>query len=238
MRDALVTRLPAGGTAHRPPVRGPRRAVGRSRAGGDRRADQRGRPVLPRARRRLLLLRGADDQRRDPPPLPRPRLVDAGAPAAEGPARGDQRRGVELSQGLGRAPKPTEIAEHLGVPVSRCSRGWKPPRPTAARRWTRCSPPSRAAPRWASWWARRTPSSTGWTAARRCARSSPSWTSASARSCCCASSANMTQTQIAEKVGISQMHVSRLLAQTLDRLRNRMDPDTRVRLSPSGGLAP
>ena len=39
---------------------------------------------------------------------------------------------------------------------------------------------------------------------------------------------NMTQTQIAEKVGISQMHVSRLLAQTLDRLRNRMDPDTRV----------
>ena len=39
---------------------------------------------------------------------------------------------------------------------------------------------------------------------------------------------NMTQTQIAEKVGISQMHVSRLLAQTLDRLRNRLDPETRV----------
>jgi RNA polymerase sigma-B factor len=39
---------------------------------------------------------------------------------------------------------------------------------------------------------------------------------------------NMTQTQIAEKVGISQMHVSRLLAQTLDRLRSRLDPETRV----------
>jgi RNA polymerase sigma-B factor len=39
---------------------------------------------------------------------------------------------------------------------------------------------------------------------------------------------NMTQTQIAEQVGISQMHVSRLLAQTLDRLRNRLDPDTRT----------
>jgi RNA polymerase sigma-B factor len=39
---------------------------------------------------------------------------------------------------------------------------------------------------------------------------------------------NMTQTQIAEEVGISQMHVSRLLAQTLDRLRSRLDPDTRV----------
>jgi RNA polymerase sigma-B factor len=39
---------------------------------------------------------------------------------------------------------------------------------------------------------------------------------------------NMTQTQIAEEVGISQMHVSRLLAQTLDRMRNRLDPETRV----------
>jgi RNA polymerase sigma-B factor len=39
---------------------------------------------------------------------------------------------------------------------------------------------------------------------------------------------NMTQTQIAEQVGISQMHVSRLLAQTLDRLRSRLDPETRV----------
>jgi RNA polymerase sigma-B factor len=39
---------------------------------------------------------------------------------------------------------------------------------------------------------------------------------------------NMTQTQIAQEVGISQMHVSRLLTQTLDRLRNRLDPETRV----------
>jgi RNA polymerase sigma-B factor len=38
---------------------------------------------------------------------------------------------------------------------------------------------------------------------------------------------NMTQTQIAEQVGISQMHVSRLLVQTLDRLRTRLDPDGR-----------
>jgi RNA polymerase sigma-B factor len=35
---------------------------------------------------------------------------------------------------------------------------------------------------------------------------------------------NMTQSQIAEKVGISQMHVSRLLARTLVRLREGMDP--------------
>ncbi|GAA4435475.1 SigB/SigF/SigG family RNA polymerase sigma factor [Actinokineospora soli] len=33
---------------------------------------------------------------------------------------------------------------------------------------------------------------------------------------------NMTQTQIAEKVGLSQMHVSRLLSRTLSRLRERL----------------
>ncbi len=36
---------------------------------------------------------------------------------------------------------------------------------------------------------------------------------------------NLTQTQIADRVGISQMHVSRLLAQTLERLRRRMIED-------------
>ncbi|MET0133068.1 MAG: SigB/SigF/SigG family RNA polymerase sigma factor [Kibdelosporangium sp.] len=36
---------------------------------------------------------------------------------------------------------------------------------------------------------------------------------------------NLTQTQIAEKVGISQMHVSRLLARTLERLRDGMLTD-------------
>ena len=36
---------------------------------------------------------------------------------------------------------------------------------------------------------------------------------------------NLTQTQIANEVGISQMHVSRLLSQTLTRLRDRLDPE-------------
>ena len=36
---------------------------------------------------------------------------------------------------------------------------------------------------------------------------------------------NMTQTQIADRVGISQMHVSRLLAQTVAGLRRRMLAD-------------
>jgi RNA polymerase sigma-B factor len=33
----------------------------------------------------------------------------------------------------------------------------------------------------------------------------------------------MTQTQIAERVGISQMHVSRLLAKSLSRLRDELE---------------
>jgi len=36
---------------------------------------------------------------------------------------------------------------------------------------------------------------------------------------------NMTQTQIADRVGVSQMHVSRLLAQTLAKLRERLEAD-------------
>ncbi|MDP9242606.1 MAG: RNA polymerase sigma factor SigF [Actinomycetota bacterium] len=38
--------------------------------------------------------------------------------------------------------------------------------------------------------------------------------------------ADMTQTEIAEELGISQMHVSRLLSQTLARLRSAADTDT------------
>lgn len=36
---------------------------------------------------------------------------------------------------------------------------------------------------------------------------------------------NMTQTQIAERIGISQMHVSRLLAQTLEHLRGKLSTE-------------
>jgi RNA polymerase sigma-B factor len=36
---------------------------------------------------------------------------------------------------------------------------------------------------------------------------------------------NLTQTQIADRVGISQMHVSRLLAQTVAQLRRRLTED-------------
>ena len=36
---------------------------------------------------------------------------------------------------------------------------------------------------------------------------------------------NMTQSQIAEEIGVSQMHVSRLLGRTLERLRTSLETD-------------
>ena len=54
--------------------------------------------------------------------------------------------------------------------------------------------------------------------------------SASRRSCGCASSTGLTQREIAERVGISQMHVSRLIRRSLEDMRARMaDPDEQPR---------
>jgi RNA polymerase sigma-B factor len=36
---------------------------------------------------------------------------------------------------------------------------------------------------------------------------------------------NMTQSQIAEEIGVSQMHVSRLLTRTLEQLRTSLEVD-------------
>ena len=63
-------RAPAGRPAHRPALLAARRAGGGPRAGRDPRADQRRRPVRPGPRHRLPVLRGADDHRRGPSPLP------------------------------------------------------------------------------------------------------------------------------------------------------------------------
>ena len=50
---------------------------------------------------------------------------------------------------------------------------------------------------------------------------------------------NMTQSQIAQEVGISQMHVSRLLARTLAQLRDRLlRRGVSSRLTPAGGRPP
>ena len=89
-RDAPAARRVPG-----PPLPQPRRAAGRPGAGRDDRPDQVGRPLRPRARRRVLDLRDADHRRRDQAALPRQGLGHPRPPPAAGtqalPDQGDQR---------------------------------------------------------------------------------------------------------------------------------------------------
>ena len=85
-------RLPAGGAAHRPPVRLPRRTGRRPGAGRERGADPGRRPVRGGPGRRLPVVRGADDHRGDPALSPRPVDGDPRATPAAGSAGHDLRR--------------------------------------------------------------------------------------------------------------------------------------------------
>jgi RNA polymerase sigma-B factor len=134
----------------------------------------------------------------------------------------------ELSQGLGRAPKPSEIAERLGVPVSEVLEGLE-----ASEAYRSSSLDEMLSSEQGS-------ATVGELVGeadaeldrvdfRQALRPVLNELPERERTIVMLRFfGNMTQTQIAEQVGISQMHVSRLLAQTLDRLRNRLDPDTRT----------
>jgi RNA polymerase sigma-B factor len=134
----------------------------------------------------------------------------------------------ELSQRLGRAPRPTEIAERLGVPVSEVLEGLE-----ASEAYRSSSLDEMLSSEQGS-------ATVGELVGeadaeldrvdfRQALRPVLAELAERERTIVLLRFfGNMTQTQIAEHVGISQMHVSRLLAQTLDRLRSRLDPETRV----------
>ncbi|QYN37162.1 SigB/SigF/SigG family RNA polymerase sigma factor [Pseudonocardia sp. DSM 110487] len=134
----------------------------------------------------------------------------------------------ELSQSLGRAPKPTEIAERLGVPVSEVLEGLE-----ASEAYRSSSLDEMLSSEQGS-------ATVGELVGeadaeldrvdfRQALRPVLAELAERERTIVLLRFfGNMTQTQIADRVGISQMHVSRLLAQTLDRLRTRLDPETRV----------
>ena len=134
----------------------------------------------------------------------------------------------ELSQSLGRAPKPTEIAERLGVPVSEVLEGLE-----ASEAYRSSSLDEMLSSEQGS-------ATVGELVGeadaeldrvdfRQALRPVLAELAERERTIVLLRFfGNMTQTQIADRVGISQMHVSRLLAQTLDRLRSRLDPETRV----------
>ena len=134
----------------------------------------------------------------------------------------------ELSQNLGRAPRPTEIADRLGVPVTEVLEGLE-----ASEAYRSSSLDEMLSSEQGS-------ATVGELVGeadaeldrvdfRQALRPVLAELAERERTIVLLRFfGNMTQTQIAEEVGISQMHVSRLLAQTLDRMRTRLDPETRV----------
>ena len=134
----------------------------------------------------------------------------------------------ELSQRLGRAPRPSEIAERLGVPVSDVLEGLE-----ASEAYRSSSLDEMLSSEQGS-------ATVGELVGQADAELARIDFQQSLRPLLAELAerertivllrffGNMTQTQIAEHVGISQMHVSRLLTQTLDRLRSRLDPETRA----------
>jgi RNA polymerase sigma-B factor len=134
----------------------------------------------------------------------------------------------ELSQQLGRAPRPTEIAERLGVPLSDVLEGLE-----ASEAYRSSSLDEMLSSEAGS-------ATVGELVGEADAALDRVEFQQSLRPILAELAerertivllrffGNMTQTQIADRVGISQMHVSRLLAQTLDRLRSRLDPETRA----------
>ncbi|MGQ0572930.1 MAG: SigB/SigF/SigG family RNA polymerase sigma factor [Pseudonocardia sp.] len=134
----------------------------------------------------------------------------------------------ELSQQLGRAPKPSEIADRLGVPVSEVLEGLE-----ASASYRSSSLDEMLSSEKGS-------ATVGELVGEADAELDRVDTRQALRPVLAELAprertivmlrffGNKTQTQIAEEVGISQMHVSRLLSQTLERLRTRLDPETRV----------
>jgi RNA polymerase sigma-B factor len=133
-----------------------------------------------------------------------------------------------LSQEIGRAPRPTEIAAHLGIPVSDVLEGLE-----ASEVYRSSSLDEMLSSEQGSATVGELVGEADAELARVDSRQAlrPVLSELAERErtiVLLRFFGNMTQTQIAEEVGISQMHVSRLLAQTLDRLRNRLDPETRA----------
>ncbi len=132
----------------------------------------------------------------------------------------------ELSQRLGRAPRPSEIAEHLGVPVADVLEGLE-----AAEAYRSSSLDEMLSSEQGS---ATVGDLVGAADAeldrvdyRQALRPVLAELAPRERTIVMLRFfGSMTQTQIADQVGISQMHVSRLLAQTMDRLRSKLDPDT------------
>ena len=224
-----------GDAAARPgargPLRQPRRAARRPRAGRLHRDHEGDRRLRPHARGALLLLRDADGARRDQAPLPR---QDVGHARPARPAGAAAARGQGARQAHPRARAARRPSRRSPTPSRRRSRrSW--PRSRASARGARARSTSRRAR--TSRWPTRSAPSTPRSSAPRCARCS------TAPSTCSQSrdqevlrlrfEHDLTQTEIAQRIGVSQMQVSRLIRQSLARMRMDIErsPERRSRIA-------
>ena len=134
---------------------------------------------------------------------------------------------TKLASELERSPTVAEVAETIGRHRGRGARGdggrrrpadrlARPARDRRRQRRLDRSSIVSAAPTPPTSWSRR---------ARRSPTAPGCSPTSSARSCACASSRTSRSRKIADQVGYSQMHVSRILRRALDRLREASAPD-------------
>ena len=170
---------------------------------------------------RLPLLHGADDPGRGPPALPGPRVDGAPAAPRPGPAAPVATASAELARDTGSEPTPDQIAVHLGVAESdvREALGGEgcftpasldhPVGDGAPPAWATCSRTRTVAP------PRPRPG--------RCSR--PSYERLVARDrriLRLRFFEGLTQQEIAEDIGVTQMQVSRLLSRIYADLRRQL----------------
>ena len=222
--------VPAPGAQPRHALRGRRRAQRRPLPGRERRPDGRAGSLRPLAGRPVRRLRRAHDPRRAAPPLPRPRVDPAGSarPAGAHPRRrGDdheaRQRPRALADRRARSPRSSSSAR------TRCSRRWRP-----ATHAARCRSTSRPAGDEVG------DASIG----ERVGGEDPGFELVEERSAISAGARvlsdlerevlrlrfveDLTQSKIAERVGYSQMHVSRILRRALERVRAASERDAFV----------
>ena len=204
-----------------------RRAVRGSRPDRRDRADQGDRPVRPRARRRAHDVRDAEHHRRDQAALPRQGLVGAraarppgaerAAVAADGSADGPAQPLADDSRSSRRRPgRPRKRCSKRSSPAVRTRRS-RSPRAAAATARTISIRSSRSGRRSTSTRSRRT---------APCSR--PDFRALDERERKILQLRffdGLTQSQIARTVGISQMHVSRLIRRSLEKIRAEIASD-------------
>ena len=209
--------LPGARQSPRRALRRPRRAVRRPRPGGLDRPAEVHRPVRLEPRRTAHHLRHAHDRGGDQAALPRPRLgrPRTTIPAGDAGARARHDRPPDLRAGR-RAHRRRHREGARGQPTKRCwtpCRARTPARPRSSPSGTTSATSGASSFRSRSWASHaRTPGSCS-------PRAWPTSTTRDRRILRLRFEEGLTQSQIAAKLGISQMHVSRLLRRSLEALR-------------------